>query len=439
MTFRILRRAFLAALLSLTSVGVPFASAAQDDEVPPDTRRVPTISELVFKRLSKVQEAVDAKEFDVALEELRDMERMRGLNEYEIASMANMEAFVMYTREDYPAAIRAYEKVIAQGDKIPRGLELATLYSLSQLYFVQEDYRKSLQYLDQWFDLNPADPGPRPYVFKAQVLYSMEDFRAGIPVIETAMDKARQAGQPIEENWWLLLRVFHYELENWQEVLNILEVLVREFPKREYWIQLAGVYGQEERLEEQLGTMEAAYVQGHLERERDILNYTGLLMQEGVPARAARVLDRAIEDGIVEDSAKNLQMLGQAWQVSAETERAIPVFEDAAEKSDEGDIYGRLAQLYLDRDDHEQAIRAADLAFEKGGLRNPSDIYVVKGMSLFETDRLDQALTAFREAQRIARRENDRVGQNIARQWLSYVESESERRRRLRESTGAGG
>jgi tetratricopeptide (TPR) repeat protein len=134
-------------------------------------------------------------------------------------------------------------------------------------------------------------------------------------------------------------------------------------------------------------------------------------------------------------------MLGQAWQVSAEVERAIPVFEDAADKSEEGDIYARLAQLYLDRDDHSQAIRAADLAFEKGGLRNPGDIYVVKGMSLFELDRLDQALDAFRNAQRIARREDDRVGQNIARQWLSYVESESERRRRLREASGpaAGG
>lgn len=435
-THGLLSRSLLALSLLCGLLGLPLVAAGAEEgsAAAQETRRVPAIKELVYKRLAKVQEAVDLKDYATAIQEIEDAYEMRGLNENETASIANMEAFVRYSQEDYPGAIRAYQKVIAGGDKIPAGLELSAHYALAQLYFVDDKFDESIFHLDRWFALNAAEIGPKPFIFKAQVMYSKGDYRGAIPVVKQAMDRARAMNLPIEENHWLLLRVLHYELEEWPEVLEILELLVRDFPKPEYWKQLAGVYGQLEMDKKQIWAMELAYVQGYLDREAEILNLSGLLMQEEVPARAARILARAIEAEIVEPTSKNLQMLGQAWQLAQEVERAIPVFEDAARKSDEGEIYARLSQLYLGRDDHASAIKAADNAFEKGGLRNPDDIWIVKGMSLFELDRLGDAIDAFRQAQRISRREDDQVGANIASQWLRYVDRENERRRQLAQS-----
>ena len=101
-----------------------------------------------------------------------------------------------------------------------------------------------------------------------------------------------ERGTLVKENWWSLLNYLYYEQENWPKVLEILGILVKDFPKREYWIQLAGIHGQEGHEMEQLGAMEAAHAGDFLREERDFTTLAGLLMQAEVPYRAARILDK---------------------------------------------------------------------------------------------------------------------------------------------------
>jgi tetratricopeptide (TPR) repeat protein len=174
--------------------------------------------------------------------------------------------------------------------------------------------------------------------------------------------------------------------------------------------------------------MEAAHVAGFLTKQNDMLNYSGLLMQEDTPFRSAKFLSQAMDDEIVEDTSKNLQQLGQAWQLAQEFDEAIPVFQQAAKKSDDGEIFARLAQLYLEKDQYGNCVKAADSALRKGGLKKTQTTHIVRGMCLFNNDRLTAARAAFVKAGRVARNKKDSANIRITRQWVTYIDREKKRR-----------
>lgn len=409
--------------------------AAAEEERKQETRKTPALTERAYKKLAEAQEFIDAKDYASALEVLRQMGEQRGMNAYELASKDNMRAFVAFSMEDYGLAIEAYEGVLSFRPEIPLALEQSALYALGQLNFVEEDYERALAYLDEWF-LVAENPNPQAYIFKAQAMYQLQRYADIPPVVYQAMDSARAREQPIDENWWLLIRAAYYELEEWPKVLEILEILVAEFPKKDYWVQLSGIYGQEGMNKKQVASIWAAYMQGFLDQEREIMNVAGLLLQEEVPYFAATILERELESGVVEDTAKNLQMLGQAWQLAQETDRAIPVYQQAAAKSDEGELYFRLAQLYLDKDQCEDSVEAASNALDKGGLKNEAQVLLVKGMCQFELKEYAAAIETFSRGQRIARRDGFDTDLRALNNWKRYVENESARAQELARSAG---
>ena len=90
---------------------------------------------------------------------------------------------------------------------------------------------------------------------------------------------ANERGKEIKESWWLLLRVAYYEQGNIPKVVEILEVLVVNWPKKEYWTMLSGMYGELNKDKRQLAAYEAAYDQGLLTRSAEIVTLAQLLMQ----------------------------------------------------------------------------------------------------------------------------------------------------------------
>lgn len=423
------------AMAAVPLAGLTAASAAhaeeQSEASKQKTRRVPTLSESVYKKLAAAQEAIDAKDFNGALNVINEaLARRKNLNGNEIAQLQNMMGFIYFSKEDYPRAIAAYKDVVAQGDKIPEGLEVTTLYTLAQLSFVAERYQDALRYMETWLT-KANNPGPEPHIFMGQVYYQMKDYPKSITQIERGIAVAKERNTPVKEQWWALLNFLYYEREDWPKVLEILEILVKQFPKRDYWVRLAGIHGQEGNEKQQLWSMEAAYTGGFLDRETDITNLSGLLMQAEVPYRAAKILDKGIKDGLVEKNSKNLRSLGQAWQLSQEVDKAIPVFENAAKLADDGKIYERLSNLYLDADQNSKCVSAADNAVRKGGLRKVQTVHLIKGMCLYNQDKLSTARKSFANCRNKARQAEDDTNQRVCSQWITFVDNELNRREAL--------
>ena len=414
----------------------PVYAAEEKSEKKQKTRRVPSLSESVYKKLGEGQEAIDAKDYNLAQEIIQGaLDRSRRYNENEIANLHNMLGYIYYLKDDYNGAIREYKIVVNQGEKIPEGLEVTTLYTLAQLSYVQENYDDALYYMEVWIT-KATNPSSAPRFFLATVYYQMKDYDKAVEQMELGVQIAQERNTTITEQNWSLLTFLYFEKEDWTNVIRVLKILVEEFPKREHWIRLAGVYGQEGFEKEQLYTLEAAYTADFLEKQTDFTNLAGLLMQEEVPYRAAKVLEDGLNRKAVERDAKNLQSLGQAWQLAKEVDKAIPVFEEAAGLADDGKIYERLSYLYLESDQYEKCVDSATGALDKGGLRKDQSVYIVKGMCLFNQNKLTPARTAFVSCRRVARQDKDTANQRICGQWITFIDRESKRQAQLAAASG---
>ncbi len=395
------------------------------------TKRTGSMSEKVYKRLAQAQEFADPPEEtpDVqpdylrALSELDAIKAMPKLSPYERAQMNNFYGFIYYSMERYNDAIRAYQQVL-QEPEIPEGLRTSTIYTVAQLKFILEDYQGAIDMMNQWV-AESENPGPEPFIFMATGYYQLERYRDIIQPVERAMSIARERGTSVKEQWWLLLRVAYWELDDIPKVKDILEILVVQWPKKEYWTQLSAMYGELDQERRQLSAYEAAYDQGLLQRNTELVQLSQLFLQAEVPYKAGRVLEKGMEAGQVKKDAKNWRLLSQAWTLAQEDDKAVPALKEAARLSDDGELDVRLAQSLLNLSRYKECIEAARAGIRKGDLKRADTANMVLGMCLFETDNLGGAMNAFRRAARDSRSKKN------ANSWLNFIENEQKRLKEL--------
>ncbi|WP_105102190.1 tetratricopeptide repeat protein [Microbulbifer pacificus] len=409
----------------LEAVGVS-GSFAQVQAAEQKTRKTPAMRESAFKYLGKAQEAADAQNWQAALAALKEMEAGKDkLNGYEAAQMYYFYGYVYYSMEKYPQAITYYKKVLQQGEEnLPVALEVGTLLTIAQLYFVTEDYKQAVDYLNKWFavaDNINADS----YALRSQAYYQLGDNGKALADINKAVSMYEQEGKIPKENWYGLQRFLYYDKNDYKQVTNILEKLVKHYPKGEYYKQLAGMYGELKREDDMLHMMEAAYIAGALQKEKELLNMAYLYMGAEMPYKGAKVIDKGIKEKKIERTSKNLETLAQAYQMAQELQKSIPELEAAAGMSDKGDIYSRLASIYLDLDKNEQAVDMGAKALKKGGVKREDQLYIVLGMANANLKKYDDSLKFFKKAL------NDKRSEKFAKQWITFVESEQEREKQL--------
>ena len=131
-------------------------------------------------------------------------------------------------------------------------------------------------------------------------------------------------------------------------MIKILEKLVKHYPKWTYWKQLGGMYGEREREMDRLVSTELIYLNGQLSKESEVMSMAYMYLGAEVPYRAAKIIDKGMQDGYVERSSKNLEVLGTAWYQARDLDSAVSALEAASEKADTGNLQARLAGIYLD-------------------------------------------------------------------------------------------
>ena len=221
--------------------------------------------------------------------------------------------------------------------------------------------------------------------------------------IQLAIDNVKKSASnltigPTKENWWLLLRAAYFELDNIPKVRYVLERLLIEWSKKEYWTQLAAIYGQDELEEKQISAYATAYQEGFLEKSNEYVQMAQLYLSKEVPHKAAVVLQTGFDEGIVDKEVKNWRLLSQAWFLAQEDQMAIIALREAAKLSDDGELDVRLARSLANIADYKSCVDAAQTGIEKGGLKRDDESYITLGMCQFEEDMYEDAKNSFKLA-----------------------------------------
>ena len=305
-------------------------------------------------------------------------------------------------------------------------MEINTRYTIAQLYFVQEKWREGIDALLKWFDMTET-PNANAYVLLSQGYYQLKDYDKSLANVEKAISMYEEKGKVPKEQWYNLARFLYFEKNDVEATVDVLETLLKYYPKKQYWVQISHLYGEQKKETDQLAAMETAYVQDFLDKGTEQVTMAYLYLNADVPYKAAKVMDKGLKNESIEGKSKNWEIAGNSWRQAQEIDKAIPAMEEAAAKSDKGELYARLGNIYLDGDEFNKAITAINKGLQKGGVNRPDTARLVLGMAYFNTKQYEKARKAFEAAGK------DERSEEYAKQWMKYMESELERQRQLEE------
>lgn len=444
----------LAAFLIVTPISIEAQS--QTDKKPIKYKKARALQSSTAKKMAKVYEALEvvdekgepAPDMQIVLSILTELRNdMANLKSYDRSVMWNAWAFVYFQDGDYPKAMDAYSRLINEPE-VTIGLRVQALLSLAQLNLLQENYAKGIELILQWMS-EVETVTAQSYSLLGQAYYQTGNFKKALSSMETAVTMAEEEGYKPRENWYVIMAASIGEMkeeigekESLLRQIDIYEILVNLFPKKQYFIQLGGGYGQLGRERDYMITLKAAYQKDFLNRESEYLALTQLLLLNQNPYWAAEVfengqkkmitiVDEKTEEEkivpVVKDTEKNLKLLADAWRMAQEIDRAIPILEKAAKMSKDGESYVLLGNLYLSEDRLEEAASAINKGLEKGKIKKLSPVYLTLGQVYFELQEFENAKKNFR----IAARDKDKKIKQQANNWIKYTENEEIRVKNL--------
>lgn len=378
------------------------------------------IGQDVYEKMQEAQAFIEADKFSDAAQVLGTLLNKKRLNNYEKAQIVSMQGNLAYQQDRYDEALNKF-KLAVTFDNLPAGFLQASLRTIAQLSFAQDNLDDALLYANKMMATLSA-PDAFSHVLLAQIYYRREEFDPALQNILKALDLEREQGNKPSENWLLILNAIYYSKGEFKNMIGVLKELINIYPKQQYVTNLSAIYGQLEQTDKQMLLLEPLYDQGRLAKESELLNLANLMMLHKVPYKAAQIIEKGFRDGSVTRNKRNLELLAQSWQLAAEDERSVEYLAEAAKVSKEGVAYFRLAQSYVGLyrwQDAEAALQKSialgDLGAKKG------DAFLLLGMVRFYQKDYRSARTAFREA-------GEYEGmQKLADQWVIFMEQEREK------------
>jgi len=420
----------LALLLGLSASAMT-AQAADDKKasVKPQTKVTQTLSQATYKQMEVAQKAFEAKDYKGAEAALNVLKaKYEKLNDYEKATLWVQYAAIYRTTEDNKKAIEAYTNVLKQAN-LPDGLRDNSLFALAQTYFLLEDYPKAIRILDKWFSV-VADVQPDAYILYAQAYYQQQKYAEAKAPILKALTVAKARNQAPKENWLGLLRAVFFELKDYNSAVRVMELLVAQYPKDTYFIQLSGLYGLQGNQRKQLTVMHAAYKGGFITNVGDVLNLARLYLAEEAPQQAVNLITARMKDKLIPLNAENLQLLAQALAIAKETERSIPVLVKLSSLTGESKHYNFLGQAYSQTGEWSKAADAYAAALKGANVSNPGSLNMQLGTVLYNSGKLAEARQAFSQAS------GSESQTEAAANWVKFINTEIERNQALRARAG---
>ena len=376
------------------------------------------MSKKTYDVLNEVQPLIETEQWQEASAKLLAL-REENLSGYETAHVLNMLGFIYFQQDRSEEALDAYAEALVQ-EGLPDSQLRGLLNAAAQVSLAVGRYADAERYARQLLAAETEAPQPLSQIILAQALVGQEKWAEAVAPLKRALEMQRQMGAAPRENWMVMLSSVYYSLERYEDMRDLLYEIVELYPRERYFLNLAALHGQLDEPERQLALMEALRDDERLTKGFRMLTLANLFMLRGVPYKAAELLEKEIAAGTIPATRQNLELASQAWYVAGNEAKAIPPLERAAKEADDGELYVRIARLYMDLYQFRSAEKAARRALAKG-VEEPGDAWLLVGMALARGDKFAAARTAFVEA---ARHESS---EKYAVQWMRFVDIEQKR------------
>ncbi|MFT5441733.1 MAG: hypothetical protein ACI8W3_000775 [Myxococcota bacterium] len=335
------------------------------------------------------------------------------LNPNERASIYRVEAMLHYSAGDLDNTVASFRKSIAE-DILPVAAETDIRFNIAQLLAGGYKWEETIAQINEWFRYTD-EPTPIAYYLLGIANFQLGNTEYAIVNTEEAL---RIAEKP-KEGWLQLLAALYVQRQDYKKAAPVLESLVMQFPKKAYWVQLSLIYAAKENYRGALAVQQAAYTQGLLTEDKELRRLARSYLYKELPHPAAKVLAKGIDDGIIEPDSKALELLANSWIAAREFEKSLPPLIEAAKVAETGNLYVRLGQVYLQKEDWGTAAARFEDALKKGDLTTPGNAQLLLGIAYYNNNQVFRAKSSFIKAADYEQYKTN------AEQWISHIEREA--------------
>lgn len=379
-------------------------------------RRSALTSPIIQRRLQRIHRVMGQKDSeDKAIELIERLEKVVEKRFFELARLYQLKAQIYLSKDDLKKASLYYNKAIDLKTLSHRE-HLSVLYDMAILNLFQNKIKKASQLTDQLFYLADIIT-PSAYILKASILVEQKQKKEALKLVM----KAIQSTPNPRENWLAFGAALNIDMEKYVPAARLLTKLTSSYPnKKKYWKQLSAVYLNINKDDRALATLDLAYKLDFLEKEQEILHLTSLLMYQGLPFKAANLIEKSMKLKKVKTDQKNYEILGDCWLRAEETKKALRAYELAAPLAKDGKIFFKIGRIYMNNQNWNATVDNLNKALNKGGIKRPENLYISIGIAYLNLKKYEEAIKSFEQV--IA---TEAKGQHIkiARQWINYTQS----------------
>ncbi|HEU4617013.1 MAG TPA: tetratricopeptide repeat protein [Gammaproteobacteria bacterium] len=407
----------VAAVASLLLAAVPAAYAQRAGEKDKDEAPQQGFDVVTGKTINEAIELLNMDNYQGAQAKLGTL-KMDKLSPYERGRVEQVFFQIAIQQDKYDEARQHLLNAINSG-----GLsedEVSKLrYQIAVLYIQEENWAKGAQALEDWFK-TAQNPNGAAYYLLAIAYYSQDKHDKAF---EPAKKAVELTDQP-QSGWIQLLAFLYIEREDFKSAVPLMERLISMEPKKkDNWVQLSNIYQQMDDYPKALAAMQVAYEADMLNQDSEYRRLADMLLFNEIPYRCAELLDKAIDDKKIKADEQAYEKLANCWISAREFDKALDPLERAAQLSPNGDLYVRLAEVNVQRQDWGSAASAVQKGIEKGKLKDAAYAQLLMGIALYEEKKPQDAIPYFqRAAKSDARRKS-------AQNYLQRIEYEAQQKR----------
>jgi tetratricopeptide (TPR) repeat protein len=334
------------------------------------------------------------------------------LSPYERAISLQIRGNANYAVGNIKGTIKDWEEAMATGAFNQSEID-ALKPNVGQLYIAEGQYVKGATMLEDWLR-GGGKANERIHMMVATAWLQADQYRKALPHAEAALRMAK----PVKKKHFNTLNYIYHELKMHAKQASLLERQVSIWPDdKKVWRSIASLKQQANKSREAFEVNKIMYLNGMLNKERELLALAQYYSYYEVPYRGASILEREMNAGRVSKTKKNLELLANMWRQAREYDRAIPILTAAANISADGGLYEKLGEAYYSEEQYDKAEKAFRKALQKG-VKKPGNAYILIANSLYERNRPRDAIKAFKKATQYP------YSRRTANGWIKFINGE---------------
>lgn len=349
----------------------------------------------VAKYLTEAKDLASGKRWDAAWTALEKAQRVAELSSYEKDKIDEFKAYVLTQQHKYAEAGALFEqRAKSTGASADESNDRLT--KAAQFYMRAKQYESSARAAEAALEKRPNDPVLLELAGQAN--YLAGDFRgAATRTAQLVAAIKRKGGQPQEASLQILLNSY-FQLKDKQQVAQTWEMLLRHYPKPEYWRKVLELKSEQPHSRQvDYYYLALKFDVGMLDDPADYEDLALGAIDLGLPEDAVRVLETGLSKGVLagKQEARFRRMLVLAQAATVKTSNEVKDLAQQAQRTSNGQLDADIGRIYLSQRLYDQAIVALSKGIQKGGLAQLDQARIDLGVAYLKSGETQQARETF--------------------------------------------